>query len=592
MTSSAPSPKRELPASKVARQRLPRQSEDDSGVLLIEQYIYRRDKYRSTSLDFPLPAPLVPSPLRPADLARWTADTNIMRDIGRVLHSHDIMPSMRIEAHNMIKPGYPRDGDKPRPTLLIPVDDGDTNPKQRWSAARRDLVDLLEKRGFTEFMVEIYDPNRYYRPSLFPIKPKHPAVAHYESVRDTLLRIVMERLQSKWQLLSLFMTGRDSSLARPSLVLMVSPLASSDWQTLVFDLERIINKDRSVDKWISTEIMPGACGRKPLERQELPGESFKADMDSHPRMGTSIGVGGEAGGTLGGYFKLECLGNTDHGFLTSSHVVAPAQSQPELARGTDIHYFAAKDVQETRDDIETDIASLTRALVTTTDQDRRALIQERLRVLNSRLSITQSMPLPIGKTIAASDRSLTPNGGTLDWAFVESPTFGKGRANNLPTEDRFADLEPNVYGDMNALVLPTKLQGLSGIQKGRWYFKCGRGLTAGICNGTEAYIVATEDRYSKELVIINAKGGKKSQFYQEPFCQNGDCGSLLVDAAGNAAGLLWGEVIGCCGPVINTSTRETAGGRYANAGLVTGIQDVVKAIGDNDPRSGKLSILS
>ena len=210
--------------------------------------------------------------------------------------------------------------------------------------------------------------------------------------------------------------------------------------------------------------------------------------------------------------------------------------------------------------------------------------------------------------------ALLQGGRTLDWAFVESEIFGTGDANMLPPRANFAKLEPKAYGDMKAFALPTKLQGLSGIEKGRWYFKCGRttGLTAGICNGTEAYIVATEDRYLldaggtmnkiagpgylNELVIINAKGGKTSQLSQEPFCQHGDSGSLIVDAAGDVAGLLWGEVTGCCGPVMNTSTRERAGGQYANAGLVTDIRDVVKALeagraNDNDPGSGKLSVL-
>ena len=63
LRSPAVSPKRALPASLRTRRKFPGESEDDSGVLLIEQYIYRRNRFRSTSLAFPFPAPMIPSEL-------------------------------------------------------------------------------------------------------------------------------------------------------------------------------------------------------------------------------------------------------------------------------------------------------------------------------------------------------------------------------------------------------------------------------------------------------------------------------------------------------------------------------------------------
>lgn len=64
LRSPAVSPKRTLPSSPRTRRKFLRESEDDSGVLLIEQYIYRRDRFRSTSLDFPFPAPMILSELQ------------------------------------------------------------------------------------------------------------------------------------------------------------------------------------------------------------------------------------------------------------------------------------------------------------------------------------------------------------------------------------------------------------------------------------------------------------------------------------------------------------------------------------------------
>jgi len=58
---------------------------DDSGHLTIEQYIYRRDHYRSTSLALPLPLPMTVTEA-PEDLRnRYEADEDLRMAISQVL---------------------------------------------------------------------------------------------------------------------------------------------------------------------------------------------------------------------------------------------------------------------------------------------------------------------------------------------------------------------------------------------------------------------------------------------------------------------------------------------------------------------------
>lgn len=537
-----------------------------------------------------------------------------MGAIGEVLGDHDITVSEQVEVISRSKPGYPNNGDKLRPTLLIEVDAGDTNPTERWSAARRDLKSLLQERGLEDFEVEIQDRNRFYMPSIFPIKPSHSAVARWESVRASIRDIVLERLQTSWQLLSLFMTGRNSSLARPSVVLMVSRLAEHDWKTLAFNLESIMNEGQPDNQKLFIEIMPGISGHCPPGDQQMPGESFVSSLPLHPRMGTSIGVQGEmGGGTLGGYFKLECRGNTHVGLITNSHVVAPPKSarerdrteydswgldysaRPDNVGRTAVHYFAVKDINATMSEIQQGINLARRDILKSKDEVRRHILERDLATLNQKKTIVEKMPLTLGKTIIASGRGLTPFRRTLDWAFVETHTLGS--MNQLPTSDNFIGRKPKDYTDEpNSLALPDKLRGISKIQKGHWYFKIGRttGITTGVSNGTEAYVMLDVRRhmldgggmmkmmakpgYSEELVIINAKHGLTSQLYQDTFCRSGDSGAIIVDIDGQVAGLLWGEVTGACGPITNERTRERAGGQYVSAGLVTDITDVVRSI--------------
>ena len=564
-------------------------------------------------------------------LDRWDADTEVRGLVGDILHNHGIVPT-DVALFNQCKPGYPRDGGKILPALYVHVDAGETNPIDTWSAARRDLTALLDERGHSDIEVEIQDPQRFYMPSLFPVRPDDPAVSKYESVREAILRTVSQRIGSFWQMISLFRTGRDAAQSRLSIVLMVSPLAEHDWQSLVTALDSVANRDQPINQRLRVEVMPGTCQASvPPYEQQSPGISFRRDLDSHPRIGTSIGVTGEAGGgTLGGYLKLTCRGRTHEGFLTNFHVVAPAMDQSQTARdeydaygldygarsdnigGTNIQYFASADVISTKGDIEVRLKDVSDEITSTTDRK----LLDRLKVtqtnLENQLRSVQDMPRHLGRTIVSSGRGLTSKRRTLDYAFVESPSFHVGKGNNL--SEISAGLDPRDHGVHRPLNLSDRIQGFSQLQTGGWYFKVGRttGVTAGVCNGIEAYvkieqvhhlldasgmIIERRDAgYAEELVIINAKPGLTSSYFQSTFNDKGDSGSLIIDRNGNIAGLLWGEITGGCGPIVDERERITAGGQYVNAGLVTDIQDVIESIGQRTRSAvgvpGKLNVLS
>lgn len=70
-----------------------------------------------------------------------------------------------------------------------------------------------------------------------------------------------------------------------------------------------MNQGQPDNQKLFMEIMPGISGQCPPGDQEMPGELSVSSLHLHSPMGTNIGVQGEKGG----YFKLECRGNTHMG---------------------------------------------------------------------------------------------------------------------------------------------------------------------------------------------------------------------------------------------------------------------------------------
>lgn len=436
-------------------------------------------------------------------------------------------------------------GDLGTPFVKVLVDAGDNDPLERWSAARRDIMAVLDDLELSGVEVEIQDPDRCYRPSLFPILPKHPAVAVYKAVREDLLAQIHNTIGSAWQALSLFHVGRTANVKKPTVVLMVDPLSEYDWSILKASLEAVIGRQQdSIGTRLRVEIMPGTCQPSPPapEEQGLPGISSMNNFNTHPGSGTSIGVLGERGGeTLGGYFTLKTPTRSHTGFLTNSHVVAPPASSPSSAISefdllglpyraradnlgrTRLGYFAGKDVDASLADGNESVKSM-EALITEQESEERTYeergtltpgqkvkyrankedIKRTIRELREMIETTKTMPLVLGRTILASGRALTTDLKTLDYAFVEGPV-GNTR---LPPRSMFhaAKAFPKKLGVNSVLAFAegSSYHGYSSIRPGQWYFKVGRttGLTGGLCNGVETWI-----KPAHQHTLWDAKGG-------------------------------------------------------------------------------------
>ena len=360
------------------------------------------------------------------------------------------------------------------PVLHIDVDAGQEHNLERWSAARRDISTILENNGYLNLEVEIEDPHRSYQPSFYAIHPANAAVRVYRAARNELLTRIFDSIGSAWELLSVFEVGRTANVKKPTVVLIVEPLALYDWKMLKESLDTILDRYGEDLPKLSVEIVPGAAGHprsgSKEQEQDVPGLSFLDDFNTHPRHGTSIGVQGEkGGGTLGGFFKMVSPFETHIGFLTSSHVVAPpanASSSERLqydtmglpyhksqAEGTKIQYFAEKDVetsiakghqniQRTKDYIQAQknrekerhergqANEQTRSMLQNVILDREELTE----MLKKDIAKAMEMPRLYGRTILAPGKALNSQLMTLDYAFVETPSVSKIRSTPFPPQ--------------------------------------------------------------------------------------------------------------------------------------------------------------
>ena len=636
-----PSPKRAPPSSPTKRRKFLKESEDNAGKLSIEQYIYRTDPYRSTSVALPYPTPLLLEFEDEPMIQRLQNDRELRELIADTLGRHNIEPQS-ISVRKQSKPGYPAGGEKLVSVVQVGIDVRDDSPTDAWSPARRDVKALLIERGFGDLEVELIDPQRFYLPSLFPVSPRDPAVAVYEANRTEILEIVKDALADAWTSVSLFMVGRSSMSTQHAIVIMVRPLTEHDWLLLRWRIENLVNTQGAFQAKITVEFMPGYWGylpppRSPRPEEETGGKSFVEDFSSDPIMGTSIGVLGErGGGTLGGFFQLECHGRKHKGFLTNSHVVQPAGNTPEAVQKeyhhygchykaprdhparSQVRYFAEKDVKATRFAAERRLSMMVKEVERQEHEigERRMLgkpVDNLLlaksqneadqRRLQAMVVVLASMPRYLGNVLCASGRAVTNSHQILDWAFVETPAHiqsqvDAGRCNLLPRTNA-----PGLYGNgpeeyncsppYNPVEPEFPIQGFSKVQKGQWYFKIGRttGITTGVCNGTQTTFRLKDDQVHvlhdkagivertvkldkdtvNELVILNAKLDHRSVSQQQTFCRSGDAGSLLIDARGYVAGLVFGSMTGLCGPIDHEI-------QYAEAGIVTDIRNVLTSL--------------
>ncbi|KAL8918840.1 MAG: hypothetical protein Q9208_007097 [Pyrenodesmia sp. 3 TL-2023] len=552
------SPTRPVVGSPNKRRRLLRETEDESGVLSIEDYNYRGDAYRSSNMPTKYPLPMNTEDPDP-ELERLLASKgDLSGQIASLLQVHHIECNT-IEFCFVSKPGYPAEGDKARPAVSIWVDIKDLVSAASLPAARRDISDMLEENGLGDMVVDIQDPARAYLPCIYPIRSTEPQTQLYRRVRESLLRVVTTDIPRLWLTLGLHYVGSSYGGAIPAVALVVHPLATHDWQDLRQKLMGIIEVHRPQHMVLDVEIFPGYRGD--LSPQPSPARDLRDTFTPAPKMGASIGVVGEQGaGTLGGFFTLKIGETIREGFLTSSHVVGPPDDSPQEvhdryskhgvrwdtpedhATKTKVQYLALEDNIETMESCYNESRRLT-GFVDSDGNQRKGVIKEieekiqqckligkdstywhqekalaeaTVQDLWDKYLCLEKMPQKLGSTVFASGQAVIRNKKKImDWAFVScaghspsvkntcSALYDPKLGNVLPSPAHMKSekLNPEMYFTHTPSYLPRDdlrpRRDFGSIEPDQWYFKVGRttGITAGICNGIETYVNTMATRY-------------------------------------------------------------------------------------------------
>lgn len=618
------------PSTPKKRRRMLRESEDSSGNLTIEQYLYRSDAFRCTTLEAPFPLPVDRTSLPPNGLPQVLENLlpHIRAEIGRLIKD-------QFTAHfvNVTKPGYP-DGNVKRLTLAVKIYKGREEPTT-WTKARSTLKNFLIKAGYPSIDVEIVDESRAFSPSVFPQSSKVPSTKAYESVRDNITGLLVKYLGWNWTCMSLFSVGSSTEDSVPSIVVFVKPYTSSDWQSLYRMIKQTVAPKIPPGKDLGLEFLPGKYSNP--AGKDLDGSHLLRQKTSALSMGSSIGIqGDDSSGTLGGFATLKVGSRTHHGFITCHHVVQPVHDKQMAAhlsrkgfeysldlRGRPmIQWPSPEDLAATRKGMLRSIDLCSERVKDAREKQETRLMrgqdklprleevyQRDLKVMNDfqhRLkTIDETLPVDLGYPLVSSGNLVTPNHAILDWAFVEAlPSLQnfvgpKFPVNELPYRDD-PQITAKPYLGSQAYTAPTigdppmVAFEFGKIVKDGWYFKKGRtsSITSGICNGTECEINRTgEMRYTetgdlyklgknttRELIILSYQkivDGVRQGEFQDTFSLPGDSGSFVIDQFGAVCGILYGEHSGLCGP---------AGREDREAGLVTSMDDVLASIAKKTAR--------
>ncbi|KAL9123616.1 MAG: hypothetical protein Q9217_006968 [Psora testacea] len=569
------SPQGPAPLSPGKRKAFFETSDESEGDMYIEKWIYLTDNFLSTTAKFPLPLPHKSRVASERYQNMIRPDGALGRAIRDTLARHGIS-TYGAQFIIQWKPDYPQgpaNNDKTL-TLSITVEGENTG---HWSPAKRALKALVENEIDENFDVCIFNPERAFQPSLFPIVPSDPYITTYESCREQLIRFISSRLNTSWTMVSLYRMGNNLATSQYAVVIMVRPFTFHDWQQLRRDIfEVIIRPYEPPGQHIGVFFLPGSSvigcqpqvegegGHEQVGWDDLPGCSFKGNLHPLPIIGSSIGVVGETGGgSLGGFVSWTHGDNTQQGFITNSHVVEPTHSTneqsktyfyeygvapflaaDEACRAT-VQYPSLNDSRKTRCHLAQEIR-VRREYVEKLlkDKEERDMLgkktfpaheytlnvaQERLQQDLKEAQIGISFPREIGRTWWASGRAVTEANRIMDVALVEiiDPELQiHSRDNNyIPKYDDscFEASKPRDYWrslktqTKDGILPGERLIGTGDLIKGQWYFKVGRttGVTTGICHGTEAYVQLEEEGHWTRY----DEGGQKVSYEKLTYTQ-------------------------------------------------------------------------
>lgn len=553
------------------RQQL-RESEELSSIMQIEDYIYRTDSYRSTSVRHPPPLPYRTSPADP----RTTEQVEALRtDIFAVLDAHGF-PLARMAGapvvQNLLKSGYPEYS----PTTVLRIVYRDIMLPRPMGPAKDELANLLQRSGIPNVEVEILDIEKAFRPSLFAISANAPEVRVYESAKAKMIEILEETLHGAWKTLCLYELGQNKRKASPTIVVTVEPRTTCNWYRLMLQLREV----QPVVSHLSVEFLPGGLGN-------LAGNSQFDSMrdDGLVQAGESITVAEEkSGGTLGLFARLQYGETTHSGFITNFHVVRhPKSAGPDIINKAQRHgsslytddgtrsevvRFAPKDITETVVDGQQRAKELKAELHSLYHQKyyielKNAPIKEGIDISISeyekllasyekRLGVVAAMPTSIGRVLLSSGNAMWHN-KVVDWAFVkmhDNVTHRPFTFPHIPLSHNPSRFKLGLNYNEGA-----PLVNFGDLKANEWYCKVGKstGLTNGICNGVQVSCnwnavdsvrydmsgneVIVNPKISEEYVILDQVG----EYTQTDFCKPGDSGSVLLDRWGRICGLLYGS---------------------------------------------------
>lgn len=607
------------PLSPRQKRRVLRESDDNSGGQTIEQYIYRTDAYRCTSLGAPLPLPIVRASLALDDSLRQVLQSlmpQIRAEINAAIHDQYTVDFCRTW-----KAKYPR-GEIVHLTLCVQVYEG-SEPSTRWPDLRTALVALLNASGFQSIQVEIVDESRAFMPSIYPQPPYKGSIRVYENLREGIIDLLMSTLGKTWNCMSLFRSGASEEESAPTIVIFVEPFAFQDWQWLEATINEMVKPQLPPGVELPVEFLPGRLSD--LTGKDLTNQLFGEDA-SLPKMGSSIeNKGGDSSGTIGGFVRLRLGNETHQGILTNHHVIRPDLDKssaqllsmqgyayaPNHSDRPIIHCPSSEDLDATRKAMNLRLESTMGEITNFEAMNEKRLMKgqeivprvEELRQIQVKIAsklqerltkVNTILPLNMGSVLVSSGDIVSSDRAIVDWAFVELPSdHGFKFLNALPFVDD-PQLTNKHYEGAGTYKAPEKggnpliATEFGRMIKGNWYLKQGRtsGITSGMCNGVEAEINRTGSvRYTetgkeyplgknttRELIILSYEKlghGPNAPMFQDELSAPGDSGAFVIDTEGRVCGLLYGEHTGLCGG----SGRQDRG-----AGLVTDMIDVLASI--------------
>ncbi|KXG47670.1 uncharacterized protein PGRI_015400 [Penicillium griseofulvum] len=362
---------------------------------------------------------------------------------------------------------------------------------------------------------EIVGLDYCHRPSVFFTPSTHPLVVAYERTKGNIVKLLNQKIGSKWRLLCPFNVGSMKSKPQPMIVIIyqLSPHVETD----DFDIESLLDG---------------------LSLSTSGGADFvdRLTLNAIPRMGYLIGIRGDKNaGTLGGFVTLTHDGIVRRGFLTAciDRDVTLANLDSILNNIREQHSEVTARMQERELIGETPHPRFLEWMANYDSYMEKTLPQR---------AAIERMPHVLGGVKFVSGKQLR-GGRVLDWAFVELSEYAEQQC-----------FRPNRLFAITPHFLPSWLIPPQPVMFAQEHSVLGGfgSLSGGICNGPKAYCKWETSRYdssgkpvdmatepTEEFIIVTQEAMDHSK---RAFCGDGDSGSFVLNRFGDVTGLLWGGV--------------------------------------------------